>query len=503
MYIFKNAWLSIKRRKGRNLLIGIIILVISCASAITLAIKNSASNLIESYENQYQVEATIEVDRSTLMGQGQPGENTSSSTSKEDMKDKFSSISSLTIDNVNSYGDSDYVTSYYYTNSIGMNSSNIEKASSTSSTTSSGTSNDDKKGNMPEMESSSDFTLKGYSSIEAMTSFIEGTYTITDGTVDSDFTSDTCVINSELASYNDLSVGDKITLTDPDNTSVTYTLTITGIFSDNESTSGFQMFSNSVNTIITNTNVIDKIVKKDTSIKTTITPTFVLDSKDDIDAFTEEVKNKGLNEYLTVSTNLDEVSEATSSISSLSTYATTFLIITLVIGAVVLLVINMINIGERKYEIGVLRTIGMKKTTVAFEFMCELFIVALVSMVLGTGIGAVASVPTANKLLENEINNSSTKMQSVSNNFGPGNSTDSSSSGSSNSSSQPDNKGSMPSKVQGVANVEQVKSINAVVDFKVVMELLLIGLGITLVSSSVAMISIEKFSPLTILKERS
>src|SRR5574344_849932 len=323
MYIFKNVWLSIKRRKGRNLLIGIFILVISCASAITLAIKNSASNLIESYENQYQVEATIEVDRSTLMGQGQPGENTSSSTSKEDMKDKFSSISSLTIDNVNSYGDSDYVTSYYYTNSIGMNSSNIEKASSTSS----GTSNDDKKGNMPEMESSSDFTLKGYSSIEAMTSFIEGTYTITDGTVDSDFTSDTCVINSELASYNDLSVGDKITLTDPDNTSVTYTLTITGIFSDNESTSGFQMFSNSVNTIITNTNVIDKIVKKDTSIKTTITPTFVLDSKDDIDAFTEEVKNKGLNEYLTVSTNLDEVSEATSSISSLSTYATTFLII--------------------------------------------------------------------------------------------------------------------------------------------------------------------------------
>src|SRR5574344_1458244 len=499
MYIFKNVWLSIKRRKGRNLLIGIFILVISCASAITLAIKNSSSNLIESYENQYQVEATIEVDRSTLMGQGQPGENTSSSTSKEDMNDKFSSISSLTIDNVNSYGDSDYVTSYYYTNSIGMNSSNIEKASSTSS----GTSNDDKKGNMPEMESSSDFTLKGYSSIEAMTSFIEGTYTITDGTVDSDFTSDTCVINSELASYNDLSVGDKITLTDPDNTSVTYTLTITGIFSDNESTSGFQMFSNSVNTIITNTNVIDKIVKKDTSIKTTITPTFVLDSKDDIDAFTEEVKNKGLNEYLTVSTNLDEVSEATSSISSLSTYATTFLIITLVIGAVVLLVINMINIGERKYEIGVLRTIGMKKTTVAFEFMCELFIVALVSMVLGTGIGAVASVPTANKLLENEINNSSTKMQSVSNNFGPGNSTDSSSSGSSNSTSKSDDKGSMPSKVQGVANVEQVKSINAVVDFKVVMELLLIGLGITLVSSSVAMISIEKFSPLTILKERS
>ena len=45
--------------------------------------------------------------------------------------------------------------------------------------------------------------------------------------------------------------------------------------------------------------------------------------------------------------------------------------------------------------------------------------------------------------------------------------------------------------------------MNAVVDFKVILQLLGIGLLLTLISSASAMISISRFSPLTILKERS
>ena len=52
MYILKNAYLSIIRNKERNILIGIIILVISCASAVTLAIKTSDSKIINSYEEK-------------------------------------------------------------------------------------------------------------------------------------------------------------------------------------------------------------------------------------------------------------------------------------------------------------------------------------------------------------------------------------------------------------------------------------------------------------------
>ena len=81
-------------------------------------------------------------------------------------------------------------------------------------------------------------------------------------------------------------------------------------------------------------------------------------------AFADEVSSKGLSPYYSVTNNLKEVESATEGVTNVGTFAFTFLIISLIIGGVVLFVINMINIRERKYEIGVLRTIGMSKLKV-------------------------------------------------------------------------------------------------------------------------------------------
>ena len=51
--------------------------------------------------------------------------------------------------------------------------------------------------------------------------------------------------------------------------------------------------------------------------------------------------------------------------------------------------------------------------------------------------------------------------------------------------------------------VQEIQTIDAVVDFTVIAELLGIGILLTMVSSIAAMVSIQRFSPLTILKERS
>ena len=54
-----------------------------------------------------------------------------------------------------------------------------------------------------------------------------------------------------------------------------------------------------------------------------------------------------------------------------------------------------------------------------------------------------------------------------------------------------------------MVEVETIDTIDAVVDYQVLLELFGIGIALTLVSSLASMISIQKFSPLTILKERS
>ena len=55
----------------------------------------------------------------------------------------------------------------------------------------------------------------------------------------------------------------------------------------------------------------------------------------------------------------------------------------------------------------------------------------------------------------------------------------------------------------GIISISAYDSIDAVVNIKVIIELLGIGITLVLISSLAAMINIQRFSPLTILKERS
>lgn len=475
MYILKNAITSISRNKGRNILIGIIIMIISASVAVTLAINNTASSLIKSYKDKYQVEATISINRENMMKDFNKEDR---ENSKSNMKEMFSLANNISISDIEKYADSKYVKSYYYTQTIGVNA-NIEKAEMTSNNDMMGKRKDDNNG-----ETTTDFNLKGYSSYDAMSEFISGNYKITSGEVFEDFDSNKCLINSQLATLNNLKVGDTITVVDTANNS--YDLVISGIYEEKENTDGgMEMFANSANTIITSTNFIAKMSETNQDLAVTTNPTFILTSSEVVDKFSSELTSKGLNENLTVQTNLDQVENATSTISNVKTFAVTFLIITLIIGAVVLLIINMINIRERKYEIGVLRTIGMKKSKVCLQFVLELLIVAFASLLLGALTGAMVSVPVSNSLLKNEITASQENSNNIQENFGHGG-------------NKQNNR-----KFNGVANVEAFNSIDATVDMKVLLELLVIGLSLTLISSLSSILSIERFSPLTILKERS
>lgn len=486
MYIFKNAITSITRNKGRNILIGIIVVVISSAAAVTLAIRNSAKSLIESYEKEYEVTATIGINRESMRGEMKFDKNMTSDEReniKGGMMDIFKEASKITVEDIDKYAESSYVKDYYYQISVGVNSSDIDKVSMSSSE-GNNIGGGGRKENFQNI-SSGYFTLVGYSTLSAMQDFISGKYSIIDGEITDDFESKTCVINSELATLNNIEVGDDITFYINDDEDASITLEVTGIFEEiSDNVDAMSMFTTSSNNIITNSKIIDDFTSSNEEVSKSVVPTFILKDKNVIEDFEDELTDKGLSEYLTLSTNLDQVEASTKTISNVSTFATTFLAITLIIGGVVLFVINMINIRERKYEIGVLRTIGMKKSLLCLQFVSELLIISLVSLLIGAGIGATTSVPVSNYLLENEISNSNEQKNQIGENFG---------------------KPGMENfeLINGTINVQAFNSIDAAVDLNVLAQLLIIGLILTLISSSAAMISIQKFSPLTILKERS
>ena len=529
MYILKNSLISILRNKGRNILIGLIILTIACASTVTLAIRNTANNIVKNYEEANDLVATISFDRNQLMGQFKGGED----AQKENIE-AFNNIETFTLENVKTYGESEYLKGYYYTYSTSLNSDTLSKATdsfeyevedtqtststNTTTTTTPGTSSGGNRPNIPGgMDMSSmgerhtmtekhtttvitkskerfesdrnlkgDFQLDGYSSYDAMTEFVKGTYKVTEGEMISDFNSYECVISSELATLNEVTVGSIITLKNT-TTEKTYDFTVTGIYTDNnDNNETARMYSQSANTIITGSGVIDLLVADDNTLVTNITPSFILNGEEDIETFTAEVKGKGLSEYYTINTNIDELKNATKSIENVKTFATTFLIITLIISSLVLFVINMINIRERKYEIGVFRTIGMSKLKLTLQFIVELLLVAAISLIIGAVIGGFLAKPVGNMLLENEIETTQGEQEQISDNFG-----------------RPGGMEMMDMKFNNREQVQAIDTMEAVVDFTVVVQLLGIGILLTLMSSLASMISIQRFSPLTILKERS
>ena len=495
MFIFKNAWISITRNKGRNILIGAIILVIACACTVTLAINNTASDLINSYSSAYDKELTLSFDRKSMMGnfdmRGEEG--------REQAKEKFENIASYTVDDVKTFAESDHIESYYYTYSLSLNGNNIEKAEIEVESNKGGFGGG--RGGKGQMGMSSlDFTLTGYSSIESMSEFINGTYTmteITDNAWDVAFDGNYVFINEELVSYNELALNDKIKLEDEDGN--TYEFEIIGIFTDNEESedSMMSMFSNSANTIVTNADALINIDTENDSISGSINPTFIIDDYENAETIQTEFYEKGLDETYIVETNQEMAESGVSSVKNVKSFATTFLIITLLIGGVVLFILNMINIRERKYEIGVLRTIGISKLKLTMQFVSELLVVAFVALIIGAGIGATMSKPVSNSLLSSEIESSTNSSEQMKNNFGG-------------MGERPDGEGgnrggNMPdfNKMSGTPSIQAYDSIDAVVNITVILELLVIGLSLVFVSSISSMISIQRFSPLTILKERS
>ncbi len=554
MYILKNALRCISRSKGRNVLIGIIVLVIAVSACIGLSIRQAAQSAREDTLAGMSVTATISVDRQSMMGNSMGG-----SGGKFD-KDQFSatmgSTASLTLAEYQVYAGASTVENFYYTVTVSLNGGEDLEPVSSDSTDSSTSSSGSLEGTLEEDDeaidqelpgggrgdmftqsffSNSDFTVIGYSSDNAMTAFIDGTAAIEEGAVfDEGTESYECIISRELATYNDLAVGDTVTLVNPSNEDECYTLTITGIYTDSSANSDFMsMFSGGssdpANQIYMSSNALNAILAASESVSTTVTDedtgretetkltgslscTYVFADTEAYYTFKEEVRTLGLDEaYSVSSSDITSFENSLVPLETLGTMAGWFLLVILAIGAVILIVLNIFNVRERKYEIGVLTAMGMKKGKVASQFLTEIFVVTMVAVIIGVVIGAVSAVPVTNVLLENQITSTQTQSSQIDKNFGRDNQ---GSFGGRGDSAMPDgmNMGSMekPGNIDlggietlfGTNAVNYVSQIDSAMNFTVVLQMLGIAILLTLVSGTVSMLFVMRYEPLKILANR-
>ena len=186
-----------------------------------------------------------------------------------------------------------------------------------------------------------------------------------------------------------------------------------------------------------------------------------------------------------------------------------FLLVILIIGGIILVVLNIFNVRERKYEVGVLTAMGMKKWKVATQFVCEILVVTMLAVIIGAGIGAISAVPVTNALLEGQVQSQTNQQNQMDENFGrPGNMGGGFLGGM--PSDMPDMGGNNPfgdmfggavgDMFGGAA--DYITEVDSAMNLTVVFQMIGVGLLLTLIASAASILFIMRYDPLKILANR-
>ncbi|OZG52810.1 ABC transporter permease [Pseudoscardovia suis] len=568
--IFENAWRSVRRRTGYSLLLVIVFTVITAAVVVSLAIMQAAQTAKASGLANQSVTATISMNRSQIIkdaagsasSDSSDGDSSNGDSSAREAARTAMNDMQLTLADYETYATAagSLLTGTYYSQTaeltavegqaepVSSSSSSSDAASSSSSDSSgsdsaqSGQPSDDGQGfggrGAESPMSSSDFTVVGLSNDEALANL---GITVSSGEAVATGTSDTldaansdgsydAMVTDEFAQLNGLSVGDTFVVADSAGTQITFTVvgTYTSTGADSGGSFGPGGFGQSTSDrIIVSMATMSALgLDTDSNDSTQISYTYVLGSGSDYDAFVQACADAGLSDsYQVQSSDVDSYEKSIEPLLNLSKFAKTLLCVVLALGAVMLVAMTLFSIRTRTYEMGVMTAMGMHKRTVAGQMVVETIIVAVLGLLIGTCVGAAASVPVSNKLLASEISSAQSQAQQQQSNFGrqlqgghaagaqgassgtvSSDATASSdASASSGASVPPDDSAADGNRKGGpMGQVTQyMSSVNASVNLTTVGLAALAILALALIAGLVGVIWVLRYEPLQILADRS
>ena len=196
---------------------------------------------------------------------------------------------------------------------------------------------------------------------------------------------------------------------------------------------------------------------------------------------------KGLPSCYYVSSTDGEYKKIVAPVNGLIKMANIFLMVVLILGSLILILLSLLMIRERKYEIGVLRAKGMKKGKVALQFLTENFILIAISLVFGLGGGRLLAQPVSDILLKDQIRivqaQEELQSSSMQNIFFAMNDD--------------------PTSIGNTIQDDPISKINIMLTKEAVIDMIIIAFLLSIVSSSTGLIFITKYEPMQILANRT
>jgi putative ABC transport system permease protein len=286
-----------------------------------------------------------------------------------------------------------------------------------------------------------------------------------------------CIVSTDFAELNGISAGDAISVTaglydsDGETQTVEIPLTVVGTYYDvTEEYSGTAIkaaYQNRRNEILTTFDTVAN-AGGDALTGVAVNAVYYLKSPDLLSAFEAEIRGKGLPDDYNVSTDTASYERMVSPVEGMRDISLTFLLIVLAFGAAIIILLSVIAIRERKYEIGVLRAVGMKKKQVALALWTEIIAVTCICFVIGLGVGAAVSQPVSDILLTEQLQEAE-----------------------------------QPNSFLNRTQVEPIDEIDVTVDAVTALEIFGISILLASIAGVISVSRIIKYEPIKILMERN
>ena len=392
MYLITNAMKNLLRNKGRNILIASVTLAILVSTVVTLTINNAAAKIIDDIRLDLgsRVEITqdlIEMAHSGLISQ----------SNRENLH-------YVSLDDFLAYAASDYLSKTIFHAEMYAWSDTFRAVDDYGETPGEATrEKNDGSGEIVLIETAK---LVATSDTDSLTEFGE-TRAVIDGRLFENLHE--CVISEDLAALNDLSVGDVIAFRCAYATERTYSLTVVGIYADTTDEYAISFFMNNGrfadnrrNEIITSWDTL-MAAGWESNAGLNIKTEYFLKDPDDIGKYEAEVRSKGLPITYDVKINQAAYDKVAGPLSGVRGAVVTFMAVILVLGAIVLALLSFMAVRERKYEVGVLRAMGLDRAKVACGILAESVMIAVLCLVLGLGAGSLIAQPIADGMLESRV----------------------------------------------------------------------------------------------------
>jgi len=412
--MLKRSWLSIARKPSRAIILGLILFAMANLVLASIAIKGAVSESTAYAKSSLGGTVYLQPDISKLRksmptdGSSMPTPGKASTFTRPEIKK--STVSSI--------ADSSYVKDYSY----GLSSQ--AKASGFTPVTSTTASNDPSR--MMRMGESaetsvvtSDTTIQGINSYAFISQVGDGTMTLSSGTYFDENTDNKVIISYDLATSNSLKVGDTIQLENV----YTQTMVPVGVIGvyDLSEDSGFGTSSNNIYMNVKTASQFLSTTAYNGGDYSVSNVRYYLNNAENTDAFIAEANQKYPNlasDNLALSIDKSAYDKMVGPIESVGSFASTILWIVVIASIAIVTLIVTINVKDRRYEMGVLLSLGATKANVIGQIFSELFLVGTLAFALSLGTSTLLAKSMSQGLLNSQI--ASSESQSTTNFGRPG-----------------------------------------------------------------------------------